>query len=278
MREFLLSSAAQVLPANADPDALRLLTDNTSWVVRAADGRYYLKWRAVAYLLRQNPLVAVFGWLTDFSAVRPTMRNFYDVIGNHRRFLGSITSRIFPIRSEPSIGAFGEIFCATLMWLTVICNVMSFPWPWKTEALAATKLAARSQVFEALQIGQSWSLFAPNPTNYQRRYIVWAYDAGGKRFDLMRQIEHPLFWLNGGYGVTFLTHRWLKYFTHLGELTPLQQEAAGRYFCDLPLRDPKSLNSTVRVELLEFIEPANRPWNEETAPAFRITQTCERAA
>src|SRR5262249_17774228 len=54
LREFLLSPMATVAPASVDPEALRLLTAHNSWVVRGADGAVHLKWRAVAYVLKQN--------------------------------------------------------------------------------------------------------------------------------------------------------------------------------------------------------------------------------
>src|SRR5262249_42413913 len=154
LREFLLSPTTAVHPASIDPDALRLLTEHNSWVVRGADRSIYLKWRAVAYVLKQNPLLAPLGWLTDLPLLRAPMARLYDCVGAHRQGLAPIARRILRFRKERPIGAGAEIVCGVLMWLALICNVLSLPWPGKerlSAVVVSSKPAGRSQVFEALQ-------------------------------------------------------------------------------------------------------------------------------
>ena len=75
------------MPASADPEALRLLTEHNSWVVRGADGSVHLKWQALVYLMRENLLLAPLGWLTDLPSLRTAMARLYDAIGRQRRRL-----------------------------------------------------------------------------------------------------------------------------------------------------------------------------------------------
>ena len=104
LREFLLAPTTQLLPASADPSALRLLSESKSWVVRDPGGQVHLKWRAMAYVMRQNGLTAPLAWVTDLPALRRPMERCYDFVGAHRQRLGRITALVLPLRSDDSIG------------------------------------------------------------------------------------------------------------------------------------------------------------------------------
>src|SRR5262249_14872067 len=278
---FLLSPTTAVHPANIDPDALRLLTEHNSWVVRGADRGVYLKWRAVAYVLKQNPLLAPLGWLTDLPSLRAPLARLYHFVDAHRQGLAPIARRILPFRKERPIGAGAEIVCGVLMWLALICNVLSLPWPGKerlSAVVVSSKPAGRSQVFEALQIGQSWSLFAPTPTNRQRRYLVSATTMDGIRVDLMACARDPLFWLSNGYRVSFVTHRWMSYFDKLNALTKEQWAALGGYLCQWAGRPQAGLLMPVReVEIVEFDLSVDAVWTEAGNPTLRQAHACTRA-
>jgi len=161
------------------------------------------------------------------------MARVYDGIGAHRRALAPLARRLLPFRSERPIGTAMEMASGVLMWLALICNVLSLPWLGKERIspVVMGKPAGRSQVFEALQIGQSWSLFAPVPTHYQRRYALTGVTADGTRIDLTQDVRQPLLW-NDGYRVRFASHRWLNYFVKLDTLTKEQEAALGATFAD----------------------------------------------
>ena len=276
LREFLLAPTAAVRSADTDAGAHRLLTEHNSWVVHGADGAVYLKWQAVAYVLRQSPLGAPLGWLTDLPLFRPPMAYLYDFIGNHRGCLGRSIARVFPFRSEPSISAPWEILCGTLMWFTLIGNLLTLPWIGKERigAEVTTRLAARGQIFEALQIGQSWSLFAPSPTNYQRRYLAWADTSDGARVSLMDGATKKLFWSDDGYRFSFAAHRWLKYFAYFGDLTNEQRIALGRYLCRLSDRSRVPVR---KIELVEYARSLNDVPAGTAEHTFTLSHTCGQA-
>ncbi len=280
LREFLVSPTTAVQPASVDAQAHRLLTNHNSWVIRSADGTFYLKWHAVAYLLKQNPLLALLGWLTDLPCMRAKMHWVYDCIGAHRQVLGAITRYILPLRKERPIRAEAEIICGVLMWLALICNVMSLPWPGKDRigSVISSKPAGRSQFFEALQVGQSWSLFAPVPTHYQHRYQVSATTIEDTPIELMEHARHPLFWEPDAYRVKFATHRWMTYFAHLNARTKEQLTSFGSYLCWWARRPDQGLDARLReVEIRQFILAFDEIWARDTRPAVQQTKTCDQA-
>jgi hypothetical protein len=83
-RKLCLVPGVSILPSDSNPEADRLLKENNSWVVYTAEGLPLLHWRAVAYVLKQNPLLWIIGAITDAPPLRPAMRKFYDFIGTHR--------------------------------------------------------------------------------------------------------------------------------------------------------------------------------------------------
>ena len=277
LREFLLSPTTPVHPADVDSGALLLLKTHNSWVVRGADGGVHLKWRAVAYVFEQNPLLAWFGWLTDLPPLRASMARVYDCIGAHRRALAPLARRLLAFRSERPIGTAMEMACGVLMWLALICNVLSLPWPGKERISPAVigKPAGRSQVFEALQIGQSWSLFAPVPTHYQRRYALTGVTADGTRIDLTQDVRQPLLW-NDGYRVRFASHRWLNYFVKLDTLTKEQEAALGSYLCRWARRPRQGLPAPIRtVEIVASIRSVDDSRTEAARPPLQQSHSCE---
>jgi hypothetical protein len=283
LREFLLAPTAKVLPANADPETLRLLTEHNSWVVRGADSSVHLKWRAMVYVLRQNLLFAPLAWLTDLPLLRSGMARLYDAIGRQRRRFGAFLARLLPIKTQPAIGPIAEVACGTLMWLALIINVMSldgvlfdanFPFVGGT-----SKSVSRNNAFDALQIGQSWRLFAPWPVHAQHHYRIRAELTDGSVVDLMSRMAVPIVRSNAdGYGISFANHRWLKFFSRFDDLSPQQWSAVGQYFCRKAGEWDAGLRGKVRaVEIAIFVQPVDARWSADVAPSQQRTLPCDAA-
>lgn len=230
LREFVLFRAGSVLPASADGEAARLLAEHQSWVVRGADGRVYLKWQGMAHLLTQNPVLAVFGWISGARVLRPYGDRLYDFIGSIRHRLGPITG--FLSRDQPSgpIAGPALVLCGLLAVLALVCNLASVGLL-RIDPARARQLETLSTV---LQVQQRWSLFAPVPTRWQHHYRIDAQRSDGSSLDLMSALARPLLQMSDdGSSPTFANHRWLKYVTRLFEFTEPQWEAFGGYLCRL---------------------------------------------
>jgi hypothetical protein len=272
-----------VRPASADPEALRLLTEHNSWVVRGADGSVHLKWQALVYLMRENLLLAPLGWLTDLPALRPAMARLYDAIGRRRRRFGPLTARLLPIRTQPAIGPAAEILCGTLMWLALVSNVMSLNGVlFDSKFLffgGTSKSVSRNNAFDALQIGQSWRLFAPMPVHAQHHYRIRAELTDGSIVDLMSRMPVPIVRSNpDGYAISFVSHRWLKFFSRFDDLSPQQWSALGLYFCRKAAEWDAGLRGKVRaIEIATFAQSVDERWSPDLAPAQQRTLSCGAA-
>jgi vitamin K-dependent gamma-carboxylase-like protein len=274
LRECLLSPTTQVLPANVDAEANELLTANNSWVVRGVDGDVYLKWRAMAYLLKQNPLSAPFGYLTELAPVSAPMARFYDFIGANRKRLGRAARFFFPSRSGGQLGMPAQALCGMLMWLALICNIWTVRWsalPWSAGVQSSAPTNVIPPLFDLLQIGQKWDLFAPTPIHLQRHYRVRAQMTDGSSFDLMERLPVPLV-RDDGFRNIFASHRWLKYFDRLSDLTEGEWAAFGQFLCG-QARDylAPALKS---VEIARFKQSPDELWNPDLTPTEIHVHEC----
>ncbi|MEJ0071936.1 MAG: HTTM domain-containing protein [Pseudomonadota bacterium] len=254
LREAALPPATPVLPATDDAEAQHLLTTHQSWVVRGADGALHLKWRAVAYVLKQSPLLAPLGWLTDAWPARAMIARLYDAIGANRQRLGPLAARLLPFRSDRPIGRPALALCGLLMLFGFISNLAS------VARLSITVPPAVDQLTDMLQVHQSWELFAPRPTHWRRDFRLLAVTADGATADLNAQRPAPLFRSVDG-ALEFASHRWLKFFTQLDQFPKAQRDAFGDYLCRQAQRQDRgaSLREVAFHETKQLIEPSGAP-------------------
>jgi hypothetical protein len=225
LREFLLAPSTPVLPASADPEALRLLRKHNSWVVRGADGAVYLKWRAITYILSESVVLRPLAWLMRRGPLERPLERLYDLIGNNRTRLGALTAPLLKFRSDGTPRWPLLALCGLLALLALIGNVHNaarpvFNTPDKLDHLIA-----------GLQVGQRWDLFAPVPVHSRHDYEIFAHAADGSAFELALVSPPPLTQPRGDGGLEFPNHRWLKYFSRLENLTENDRMAFGWYMC-----------------------------------------------
>ncbi len=258
LREFLLSPTSSVVPASADPQACRLLMENNSWVVRDGNGQFYLKWRAMDQLLRQNPLLAPAAWFFERGLMRKPMEKLYDLIGANRQRFARVTKIFLPIRSTAPIGRLGLALCGFLMGLAFLSNVFGLM------GLSFPALRRFDQVTAAFQVKQRWEVFAPNPVHFQRDYRVIAHMADGSAVDVMTLLPTPVFRVDANLRVAFSSPRWTKYYTRFDEFSEEAWAGFGRYLCRqaqarMPASTVREVEITLVTEPIEGTPPAVTP-------------------
>jgi len=258
LREFLLSPTSSVVSASADPQACRLLMENNSWVVRDGNGQFYLKWRAMDQLLRQNPLLAPAAWFFERGLMRKPMEKLYDLIGANRQRFARVTKIFLPIRSTAPIGRLGLALCGFLMGLAFLSNVFGLM------GLSFPALRRFDQVTAAFQVKQRWEVFAPNPVHFQRDYRVIAHMADGSAVDVMTLLPTPVFRVDANLRVAFSIPRWTKYYTRFDEFSEEAWAGFGRYLCRqaqarMPASTVQGVEITLVTEPIEGTPPAVTP-------------------
>src|SRR5215471_14330679 len=246
LREFLVPGA-DVRPASADVEAMRLLTAYQSWVVRDSCGVVHLKWRAMLVLLQQNPLLAPLAWLSNRRIVLRLFDALYDLIGRNRRALGVAARILLPFSKKRSISRPAQVVCGLLAGLALLINISSierpaFDAPFSDQA--TTRLSLRlphwvTALAVDLQVWQQWPLFAP-PPHWRRDYRVVASSVDGTSVDLIARLPVPWFRLEASGRLAFADDQWLKYFTQLQLMVDDDWDALGRYLC----RQARALEGT----------------------------------
>ncbi len=128
LREFCLPESVPVARATEHDEAKRLLDAHKSWVVYDDKGAPRLKWDAVAYVLRQSPVLWPLGRLFEIEALKPLGERLYRLIGDNRPILGRLTARLLPLHRDtgrPRLSA--EFACLVLLAVVALYNVSTIP-------------------------------------------------------------------------------------------------------------------------------------------------------
>jgi hypothetical protein len=236
LREFLLAPTVRVRPASANRAALRLLTRHGSWVVVDPRGRAHLKWRAMAIVLEQSPVLAPLGRLTDRPVLRPAMARIYDSIGARRRCLGAVTRRVLPFRSDRPIGRFALALNGGLAALALASNFVSLDQrtiDQPHQEIHAASYAGFSkdidEFFAVMQVRQAWALFAPVPIHYNWTFDFHAVDRTGSTADLAAALPFRAAREEGP--MRFNRLAWVQYFRRFDLFSDADWTALGGYLC-----------------------------------------------
>lgn len=220
-RSFCLPHTVPVLPAQSDPAIHALLEQHHSWVVTGPDGARYVRWQAVAFVLRQHPALAWKGWLWSLPVLHAAGDRLYGWIARHRPRMGTLTARLLPYR---------EMRLMTPAWMNLVAaccavfmlydNIASLPQPgWPKLGRAVTR---------NFRVYQSWDMFAPIPNPYRRWYVVEGQNRDGLSVPVYGDPASPEIAND-----TYANYRWRKYWSSLSRATEgnPRRKAAARYFC-----------------------------------------------
>jgi hypothetical protein len=267
-REFLLSPNTAVLPADANAKMLELLRAQNTWVVTdAATRTIYIKWEAVAFILRQNPFTWILGVITDKAFLKPRMVKLYEAIGNSRPRLAKITHTMLPFRNAPyKSSRFTQGICVMLIAIAFINNVVGIP---GIEEKYSTRWLAYLGTFA--MVSQKWNLFAPTPVRNRYTHRAWGVTVSGKQVDLEPLFTHGAIHREEKGRLSFENHQWLKYYTKLFDkrYAPVALLAVKR-LCENYNRDPNHLTDPLKQASLELFR-LNYKQAEENRP-YKLIQ------
>ena len=225
LKGFFLSTGSRVLPASRDPKIHELLRSHNSWVVKGHDGKLYLKWDAMAYLLKQNLLTSPIANGLDYEFFKRRFDRVYDWVGWNRARLAPVALAALSTR-EHVRGGYGAIaVCAILAVLALAANVTSVA---RQEEIYRSTFM--NNLFAVAQVRQHWDLFAPNPTHFAWQFSIRRRTAEGER-EWVSSNSAPISIGRATGEYRFVASRWRKFFSWFGEFSHAQWNATGEYFC-----------------------------------------------
>lgn len=214
LREFFLPRETPLRPAQDHPEIGPLLEREVSWVLVDHTGQRRLHWDAVAYVMRQSPVLAPLGWLATLYGWVGLGLPTYRLIGNSRGGLGRLTSAL--LKPRPTI--VGLSIPAKILVIFAILfglgwnmrNVIGWP---ETRFLFPS---AVTEAGRALGWTQYWSMFAPAPPSRDGYPVVIGRDATGLEWDIFQNPPIPVDMMRPKYMAhRFESHRWRRYANHL---------------------------------------------------------------
>ena len=206
---FALIPGTRIAPTNTDPAILTLMEQNNSWVVTNHEGKTYLKFEALTYVLRRSPILFPLGWLLQNKHFLSSGNRFYQAIAAHRPQLSDLLN-VFPWRpntvtQKPII----EVCAGLLIFWVLLYNISAYD---KIQWTIPTSL---QWIAPATGTYQNWRLFAPYPNREDGWYVMPATLRDGNTIDLWRQTS-PVSWDKPDQvRHDHKNNRWVKYMNNL---------------------------------------------------------------
>ncbi len=215
LREMCLSPFTPIVPADQRSDIYAILQQHNSWVVvDGFTGKTYLKWGAVAFVLRQTPLTYMFGVITDMGFFKTLFAAVYDVIGKRRPIFGKLSAILLPYDDRPYKPAplWAQFLCGALITVLVAINISSVPIIAKHVDLPWLETTARM-----MQIYQKWDLFAPQIAQWQYEYELRGKTHHQQEIDLWVLLDDTKLIRTESGQVSYFNERWHKYLLRILE-------------------------------------------------------------
>ncbi|MGB0412527.1 MAG: HTTM domain-containing protein, partial [Pikeienuella sp.] len=261
LREFFLPRDTPLRPAQDHPEIGPLLERETSWVVVDHTGQRRLHWDAVAYVMRQSPLLLPIGWLATIYGLIGLGRPTYDLIGNSRGALGRISAVVLRPRTT--------LFTLSLpMKALAVCAIL-FCFGWNMRAVVGWSVTSPLFPQPVIEFGrafgwtQHWNMFAPAPPPKDGYPVAIGTTADSETWDVFQDPPTTVNLTRPDYiaGV-FKSHRWRRYANHVlwtgASTQPFLISEFGRFLCF------RSAERGINVETVEIFWLTN-----ETLAGFR---------
>lgn len=194
------------------------------------------------------------------------MESLYNSVEDNRRRLSAITTILFENTHDCWISNCALYACGGLLVLSLTSNIMSF------NRYYHTVPAWLWEVVATLQVQQSWDLFAPNPSNWNRNFRAVAHGADGSKRDL-----GPIFFrVLDEHRLQFADYRWLKYLSRFDKFDALAWDAFGKYVCRVAQQgNGRPKPAIVSVEVTLSMHASDRVGAIGDDRLFFRTKSCE---
>lgn len=243
-REFCLGDSAKISPASENAEAYALLKKHDSWVVFGHEGKTYLKWDAVAYVLKQSPVFWSIGLITGAPLFRKPMSRLYDLIGRNRMILGKVMSSVVRAYPEEKPERMTQFFCLYMIFCMILYATATLPQV-NVELPDHAKLGVRQ-----MGVQQTWDLFAPDVPSWKWNMRIEAFNQDDGPIDLdnilYRHFSHNVDHYD------FYSHRVLKFYTRMFSFDAQHlHRGYARYLCHETARTGKPASKISLEFLLE---------------------------
>jgi predicted DCC family thiol-disulfide oxidoreductase YuxK len=242
LRTFLLPRSTPVRPAQDYPDIHSELLAHNSWVVVDHDRSHHVRWDAVALVFRRSAVFWPLGKLFSSAAMRGVGERIYEAVARNRPLLGRMSAAALPYRDDdPALPPFAGFVVAGLMLFVLVGNL-------RTVGVDLRLPRSIEGIRTTLHLGQTWNMFAPEPTRWDGWWVVRGETASGRAVDVLQNELAKPDWTRPKYLTsTYPTYRWRKYLVRL---------AYARYAPYRPY----------------FADYLCREWNAHSAPADRLVR------
>tara|TARA_R110002126_G_scaffold214719_7_gene360970 strand:+ start:2399 stop:4183 length:1785 start_codon:yes stop_codon:yes gene_type:complete len=231
LRVFLMLDHADIKPAQIQDDTRQLMAIHNSWIVQI-DGKYSLKWNAMADLVSQSPLFRLFLKPMRLSFIHKIGDRGYDWVADHRSTLSKVSNRWFPFHNRSITPTkTSQALAVIFLGFVTVQNISTLP-------NAGLSLPQEfKSVRQSLGLYQNWTMFAPYPELDSPWPIITGELKDGSLVDVYNKtLEPPVFIKPDVVSKVYTSGRWRKYLSNMEDRSYedgpyLMSLNYGRYLC-----------------------------------------------
>lgn len=262
LRILLILPKAQIDAAQSRGDVEAIMQQHDSWVIYDHEGNYHLHWEALAWLISQSPIFSVIGRLMAWSKFRGLGDRIYGSVAANRYRLGGFTRVVFPFRPlDADLNPVANFLCVIFITVTLWQNLSTI------NQLDVPVPTAVRAVLSNLRLSQSWTMFAPRPSDTYGWYIAEGMLRDGRSVDVYQGAIGEPAWSRDEYlENNYANYRWRKYLTKF----PLEERVESRpyylhYLCrEWNKKHEDAMLSWIKLYFVaEKIQPPGSPKTSE---------------
>lgn len=222
LRSLLILPGVELAKAQSREDVEAIMMQHDSWVIYDQRDGVHLRWEALAWLISQSPVFFLLGKLLAWSKLQGSGDRLYSAIAANRYRLGGVTRILLPYRQlEANLNWGASTLCALFITVTFWQNLSTLP---QIDVPVPSAVRALSN---SLRLSQSWTMFAPRPSDTYGWYIAEGMLEDGRSVDVYSgQIGDPAWSRDDYLRHNYSNYRWRKYLTKF----PLEERVESRPF------------------------------------------------
>lgn len=220
LRSLLILPNAQITAAQSREDVEAIMRKHDSWVVYDHEGNHHLRWKGLAWLFSQSPLFSMLGTLMGWSKLQGLGDRIYGLIAANRYRFGRLTRILLPFRPlDTSLNLAASAMSALFITITLWHNLSTI------RQIDVPVPSAVRMVLNNLRLNQSWTMFAPRPSDTYGWYIAEGMLRDGRSVDVYLDVDgKPVGSREAYLEHNYANYRWRKYLTEL----PLEERVESR--------------------------------------------------
>jgi hypothetical protein len=177
LKTFFLLPNAEIIPAHNNPEILKIMNKEQSWVIEDGKDNKFIRSKGVIPIIRSSPILFIFLILTKIPGIFIFGDKVYSFISKRRHSVCRIPPKT-PVRSF-RLDLFTPFNLIALFFIIFVVFLQAANFRQVKTFPLVPKIAS------AIGLDQAWNMFAPTPRKYTGWYVITGTLLDGREVNLL---------------------------------------------------------------------------------------------